>query len=180
MGASILCLSRHSFHTRRPRKDFQKYHVGNGSKLELNQYGRDRIWNVRDMSDMIIMNQAQSLGARAPGRAWGFGRVLGSRAMGPGLGPGRRFPGAFAIWRRPGPRPRPKAQGPPKAQYPSSGPDPDALDVIDDGDIHHVPDSPNPILVFLNPSSLSPERPCRVLMSQFPRNFRGAIVKLPR
>ena len=30
---------------------------------------------------------------------------------------------------------------------PGSGPDADALDVIDDGDIHHVPDSPKSMLV---------------------------------
>ena len=109
--------------------------------------------------------------------SWALG---GPRTLGRGLGPGHRFLGAFSIWRRPEPRPRPEAQGPPKAQDPGSGPDPDALDVIDDGDIHHVPDSPNLILIFWNLSNLSPEGLHRLLVAQISRNFRGAFLKLPR
>ena len=69
------------------------------------------------MNDSIIMNQSQSIGISARGRALGFGHALGPWALGPGLGPGRRRPGAqcAAAW------------APPKAQGPWAYPKPKAL-----------------------------------------------------
>ena len=58
---------------------------------------------------------------------------------------------------RPGPRPGPKAQGPPKGQGSGSGPDPDDWVVTDDHDIPHVSENPKSILAILNQSILSPE-----------------------
>ena len=65
------------------------------------------------------MNQSQSIGISARGRALGFGHALGPWALGPGLGPGRRAlcAGPAAAWAQaraqgPGPaqRPRPRLQ----------------------------------------------------------------------
>ena len=54
------------------------------------QKDHDQIWNGRHMNDILIMNQSQSIGISARGRALGFGRALGPWALGSGLGPGRR------------------------------------------------------------------------------------------
>ena len=59
------------------------------------------------MNDIINMNHSQSIGISARGRALGFGRALGPWALGPGLGPGRRFPMHNVLA---------AAQGPPKGQ----------------------------------------------------------------
>ena len=67
------------------------------------------------MNDIIIMNQSQSIGISARGRALGFGPW----ALGPGLGPGRRFPGRYF------------------------------LALIHNDNIIHMSAIPNPIMVFL-------------------------------
>ena len=56
------------------------------------QKDHDRIWNGRNMNDIIIMKQSHSIGISARGRALGCGHVLGPWALGPGLGLGRRRP----------------------------------------------------------------------------------------
>ena len=54
----------------------------------VHQKNHDRIWNGRHMTDIIIMDQSQSIGISARGRALGFGHALGPWALGPGLDPG--------------------------------------------------------------------------------------------
>ena len=50
------------------------------------------------MNDRIVMNQSQSIGISARGRALGCGHALGPWALGPGLGPGRRRPGTQRVF----------------------------------------------------------------------------------
>ena len=96
MGASILCLSRQSFISG-DHGTVSKSIVPIIEKLGILQKEHDRIWNGRQMNDSIIMNQSQSIGISARGRALGFGHALSPWALGPGLGPGRRFPGRYFL-----------------------------------------------------------------------------------
>ena len=79
---------------------FEKNTLSRIETLYMLQKDRDRIWNGRHMNVSIIMNQSQSIGISARGRALGFGHALGPGALGPGLGPGRRrlCAGPAAAW----------------------------------------------------------------------------------